>query len=75
MKVYVEEIEDLSVHGLTTYSLINGMEMYRAEVRASGIEIFERDEHENETGQAINEEHPQYEVLKNALVKEIYKEK
>lgn len=73
MKVYVEEIEDLSVHGVTCYSLITGMDIYRADVRASGIEIYERDEHEN--GQPIDEEHPQYEVLKNALVKEIYKEK
>lgn len=39
MKIYIEELEELSTHGVTTYSLITGMDMYRAEVRASGIEL------------------------------------
>lgn len=74
MKVYIEEIEEMSAHGITTYSLVQGMDIYRAEVRASGIEIFERDAH-NEGGPSMDEEDERFEALKDALVKEIYKEK
>lgn len=72
MKVYIEEMEDLSTHGVTTYSLITGMEMYRAEVRASGITIWERDNHDN--GASLNEDSDKYKELSEALTKEVYKE-
>lgn len=70
MKVYVEEIEDLSTHGVTVYSLVQGMDIYRAEVRASGITIWERDDYDQ--GKPLDEEHEQYEKLKEAVVKESY---
>ena len=72
MKVYIEEMEDLSTHGVTTYSLITGMEMYRAEVRASGITIWERDNHDS--GASLNEDSGKYKELSEALTKEIHKE-
>lgn len=72
MKIYIEEIEDLSTHGVTTYSLITGMEMYRAEVRASGITIWERDNHDN--GASLDSSSDKYKELSEALTKEVYKE-
>ena len=72
MKVYIEEIENMSTHGVTTYSLITGMEMYRAEVRASGITIWERDNHDN--GASLSEDGNKYKELSEALTKEVYKE-
>ena len=66
MKVYVEEIEDLSTHGVTNYSLVRGMEFYDAEVRASGIEILNRDGTEIDNDELYNE-------LENAVVKEVYR--
>ena len=72
MKIYTEEIEDISTHGVTTYSLITGMDMYRAEVRASGITIWERDNHDN--GAPLDEDSDKYKELSEALTKEVYKE-
>ena len=72
MKIYTEEIENMSTHGVTTYSLITGMEMYRAEVRASGITIWERDNHDN--GASLSEDGNEYKELSEALTKEVYKE-
>lgn len=73
MKVYIEEIEDLSTHGVTVYSLVQGMNVYRGEVRASGIEIFERDAH-NEGGAPLDEEDEKrnelYTELANYIIKE-----
>lgn len=43
MKVYIEEVEDSSVHGVTVYSLVRGMDFFYAEVRASGVTIFDRE--------------------------------
>ena len=66
MKVYVEEIDDLSTHGVTNYSLIRGMEFYDADVRASGIEIMNRDGTEIDNEELYNE-------LRDAVVKEAYR--
>ena len=68
MKVYIEEIEDLSTHGVTTYSLITGMEMHRAEVRASGIEIATIE------GAILSEDEPIEQELRQALNNYIMKE-
>lgn len=74
MKVYIEEIEELSAHGVTTYSLVQGMNVYRAEVRASGIEIVSRN---MDTGEStpLNNDSEKYKELVRALVPELYKEK
>lgn len=68
MKVYVEEIEEASAHGVTNYSLVRGMEVFSADVRASGINIFNSDASE------MSKEHPLYEELYNAVKEESYKE-
>lgn len=74
MKVYIEEIEELSAHGVTTYSLVQGMNVYRADVRASGIEIVSRD---MDTGEStpLGNNSEKYKELVRALVPELYKEK
>lgn len=73
MKVYIEEIEELSAHGVTTYSLVTGMDSYRAEVRASGVDIFERDHYDD--GDPLDKEGEEYKQLLSELTKELYKEK
>lgn len=74
MKVYIEEIEELSAHGVTTYSLVQGMNVYRADVRASGIEIVSRN---MDTGEStpLGNNSEKYKELVRALVPELYKEK
>nr|DAF59529.1 MAG TPA: hypothetical protein [Podoviridae sp. ctU557] len=74
MKVYIEEIEELSAHGVTTYSLVQGMSVYRADVRASGIEIVSRN---MDTGEStpLGNNSEKYKELVRALVPELYKEK
>lgn len=72
MKIYIEEIEDLSTHGVTTYSLVQGMDVYRAEVRASGIDIFERDNHDE--GKAMDTEGGKRNELVTELTNYIIKE-
>lgn len=54
-KVYIEEVEELSVPGVTNYSLVRGMEFFDANVRASGIDIRNRDGSEVE-GEELHEE-------------------
>ena len=54
-KVYIEEVEELSVPGVTNYSLVRGMEFFDADVRASGIDIRNRDGSEVE-GEELHEE-------------------
>lgn len=74
MKVYVEEIEDMNTHGVTYYSLVQGMDIYMAEVRASGIGIVERN---LDTGSEtpLDEKSDKYKELVEALTPELYKEK
>lgn len=74
MKVYIEEIEETSTHGVTDYSLVQGMEIYLAEVRASGIEIWKRDMDSN-TEAELDHDSDKYKELSEELTKEIYKEK
>ena len=74
MEVYIEEIEDMSTHGVTTYSLITGMEMYRAEVRASGMTIWSRDNYDNDDKSLDRYDDSKYEELRAALTIELYKE-
>ena len=73
MKVYIEEIEELSAHGVTTYSLVQGMNVYRADVRASGIEIVSRN---MDTGEStpLGNNSEKYKELVEALTPELYKE-
>lgn len=73
MDTHIERLEELESHGITIYSLIRGMNMYRAEVRASGIYIYEREDHENGGPEAEDsEELRQIEKdLIDYLVKEI----
>ena len=54
-KVYIEEVEELSVPGVTNYSLVRGMEFFDADVRASGIDIRNRDGSEVD-GEELHEE-------------------
>jgi hypothetical protein len=54
-KVYIEEVEELSVPGVTNYSLVRGMEFFDAYVRASGIDIRNRDGSEVD-GEELHEE-------------------
>lgn len=74
MKVYIEEIEELSAHGVTAYSLVQGMNVYHADVRASGIEIVSRN---MDTGEStpLNNNSEKYKELVEALIPELYKEK
>ena len=74
MKVYIEEIEELSAHGVTTYSLGQGMNVYHADVRASGIEIVSRN---MDTGEStpLGNNSEKYKELVEALTPELYKEK
>ena len=74
MKVYIEEIEELSTHGVTTYSLVQGMNVYYADVRASGIEIVSRN---MDTGEStpLDNNSEKYKELVEALIPELYKEK
>lgn len=74
MKVYIEEIEELSAYGVTTYSLVQGMNVYRADVRASGIEIVSRN---MDTGEStpLGNNSEKYKELVEALTPELYKEK
>ena len=55
MKVYIEEIEELSAHGVTNYSLVRGMQFYDADVRASGVTILNRDGTEVENEEVLSE--------------------
>ena len=54
-KVYIEEVEELSVPGVTNYSLVRGMEFYDAVIWASGIDIRNRDGSEVD-GEELHEE-------------------
>lgn len=74
MKVYIEEIEELSAHGVTTYSLVQGMNVYHADVRASDIEIVSRN---MDTGEStpLGNNSEKYKELVEALTPELYKEK
>ena len=67
MKVYIEEIEELSVHGVTNYSLVRGMDFYDADVRASGVTILNRDGTEVKNEETLSELH---EAMHNYLIKE-----
>lgn len=67
MKVYVEEIEEASTHGVTNYSLVRGMEVFSADVRASGIELFESENVPMDT------KHPLYDELYEAVKQETLK--
>lgn len=73
MQVYIEEIEDLSTHGVTVYSLVQGMHVYHAEVRASGIEIESRNMDTGE-GTPLEKDNDKYKELVEALTPELYKE-
>lgn len=70
MEVYVEDItEDYGGHGVSVYSLVRGMDTYTGEVRASGVEIYDKND------ELVEEYDPELEQeLKEALTKEIYKE-
>lgn len=72
MKVYIEEIEELSAHGVTAYSLVQGMNVYHADVRASGIEIVSRN---MDTGEStpLGNNSEKYKELVKALIPELYK--
>lgn len=39
-KIYIEELEDTRATGVTTYSLVKGMDFYYGDVRASGVTIL-----------------------------------
>lgn len=68
MKIYVEEIEEASTHGVTNYSLVRGMEVFSADVRASGIELFESE------NVPLDDKHPLYDELYEAVKTETLKE-
>lgn len=75
MQVYIEDIsEDYGAHGITVYSLVQGMKSYIAEVRASGIDLYRSNDYGNGT-RPLDEDDPQRKELYDALVKEIYKGK
>lgn len=74
MKVYIEEIEELSTHGVTVYSLVQGVHVYHAEVRAGGIEIVSRNMDTNDST-PIETDSDKYKELVEALKPELYKEK
>lgn len=68
MKVYIEEIEELSTHGVTNYSMVRGMDFYDADVRASGVSIFRRDGSElTDSDEAYEELHT---AMNNYLIKQ-----
>lgn len=62
MKVYLEELEEYNTNGVTTYSLVHGMESFYAEVRASGIVVLE-----DLDGTEMDESHPLYSKLYNTV--------
>lgn len=66
-KVYIEEVEELSAHGVTNYSLVRGMEFFDADVRASGISIKNRDGSEIDNEKLSDE---LYEAMNKYLIKE-----
>jgi len=75
VKVYIEEIEELSAHGVTTYSLVQGMNVYHATwIQARGIEIVSRN---MDTGEStpLGNNSEKYKELVEALTPELYKEK
>ena len=74
MKIFVEDIsEDYGTHGVSMYSLVQGMDVYHAEVRASGIDIVSRN---MDTGESTPlESEYKYKELVEALTPELYKEK
>ena len=65
MKVHIEEIEDLSDHGVAVYSLVQGMSFYYVEVRASGISLY--DPEGFAVGSELDAGAPEYEELVQAL--------
>ncbi len=67
MKVYIEQIEELSANGVTNYSLVRGMEFYDADVRASGVTILNRDGTEVDNEDVLSE---LQEAMHNHLIKE-----
>lgn len=73
MDTYIEKLEELDKRDVNVYSLIQGMTMYRAEVRDSGIAIWRRDKHDQ--GRPLDQDTEKYKELKAALIAEIYKEK
>ena len=74
MEVYIEDItEDYGTHGVSVYSLVHGMDGYVADVRASGVSIFESADYDN--GQSpLDEGSEQYSILNKALVGYLAKE-
>lgn len=66
-KVYIEEIEELSAHGVTQYSIVSGMDFYDAEVRASGVDI------RNRNGSEVSDE-DLHEELRKAMNDYLIKE-
>lgn len=74
MQIYVEDIsEDYGTHGVTVYSLVHGMDFYYAEVRASGITLFDNSGFDD--GIKMDKEHPMTGQLREAVNKELTKEK
>lgn len=67
MKVYIEEIEELSAHGVTNYSMVRGMELFDADVRASGVTILNRDGTEVDNEELLSE---LQEAMHNYLIKQ-----
>lgn len=69
MKVYIEEIEDLSTDDISVYSLVQGMDVYQAEVSLTGIEIASRN---MDTGEVTPiEDTNKYKELAGALMLEL----
>ena len=71
MKVYIEEVEDYSTHGVTAYSLVQGMHAYMAEVRASGITIWHSEDYDQ--GKSLDSDDEKYKELSKALTEEMYR--
>lgn len=73
MEVHVEDItDDYGIHGVAVYSLVQGMKAYRGEVRADGIDIFERENYKD--GKAMRKNDAKQNELEKALTDYIIKE-
>lgn len=66
MRVYIDDItEDYGDHGVAVYSLVQGMSFYYAEVRASGISLYDPDGFVS--GKELDAGDPKYEELVQAI--------
>ena len=67
MDIYAEDItEDYGDHGVRVYSLVHGMDFYYAEIRASGISLYDAEGFGK--GEELDEDDEMVQILGDAIL-------